>query len=151
MLAALEQWRRTDHLSDRLRYNAALLEVLLTAGALPHNSAAKLTLDDLFARQPENPAYRTSAAFALAKAGRTKEAVALADGLAAGAKALPARAPYLAYVYALDFKLEQAAGCITNAKGGDFLPEETGLIELAQLRVTSPELFKPKPPAKAKR
>lgn len=150
LATALGQWRRIDPLSERLRYNAALLDVLLTNTTLPENSAAKHELEQLRARHPDDASYVTSAAFALAKTGRTKEAVELAETLTAEAAGLAARAPYLAYIYALGQRPDRAAHYVALAKGGEFLPEEAGLLELAQLRVENPDAFAKRKTGKAK-
>ena len=151
MLAALDLWRNVDPLSERLRYNAALLRVLLS-GAIPGDySAAMHELDDLYARHTKNPAYLTSAAFALAKSGKPKEAMVRADLLPAPERALAARAPYLAYVYAVGRRYDQAAVFLEKAKGGDFLPEESGLLEFARTAVENPGFSREKSPEKPKR
>jgi hypothetical protein len=131
MHAALQSWRRFDPRSERLRYNLALLELLLKTVPTRDEDPAKLELERLLALHPNEASYITSAAFALALSGRTDESVALIDKLPAEAMQLPQRAPYIAYINALAQRYEVAALQIKKARQVDLLPEELRLVDLA--------------------
>jgi len=132
MRAALLSWRRFDPRSENLRYNLALLELLLKTGPAQETDPAKLELEKLLALHPDDANYITSTAFALALAGKTKESITLIERLPAEAAQLPQRAPYLAYINAAAKRSDAAMLQIKNARETDLLPEELRLVDLAQ-------------------
>ncbi len=89
---------------------------------------AKDIMRRLHEAEPENPNYATGYAFALAQADRGEEAVAVAEAIPAAFKAQAARAPYLAYVYAVAGDRERMEHFRRAAQGADMLDEERQLL-----------------------
>ncbi len=109
------------------RYNWALLTLLVAPSALP--SEAGKALQDLHAVEPHNAFYATGCALALLQLGKANEACAVADRISSPEKALPARAPYLALIYASGRRLDDARAAIHRApRAQDLLPEEAAML-----------------------
>jgi len=89
-------------------------------------------MDELHAQDPANAYYAVGDALALWELGRTKEACALLDGLPDTEKQMPARAPYLAVIYASGRRMPEAQAALGRApKPADLLPEEAALVAKA--------------------
>lgn len=131
MQALIGTLRIADATTPRYQYDWALLTLLLRQRSTW--SDEKQTMQTLYESAPENPYYITGYAFALALSDRAKEAVELADKLAAGDRALPERTPYLAFVYASAMRPAAVDGFIAGSEDfPDFLPEESQLIASAR-------------------
>ena len=143
LLAAL---RDLDPTVPRYRYDWALLSVLSSTSTAW--TPPKETLEGLHRAEPANPSYATGYAFALAKSGRAEEAVALMDALPEEQRTLPARAPYLAYIYGQARRAEELEKAIALQPTSDrLLPEERMLATLGREALNRPLAPPPKPAA----
>lgn len=137
----------------RFQHDWALLDILTEP--TPQWNRAKETLKRLHEVAPANPYFITSRAVAEAQAGRGAEALKLADSLSETDRLLPARAPYLAFVYAVARRKEEAERYLELSRGQSLLTEEKALLAQAQetLRapskkpVSAPSAAKPAPAA----
>ena len=126
---ALVLWRNADPNSARLQHDAALLTLLLEAPAGPNGTTE--TLKRLHESEPDNPIFATGHAFALWRLGRPAEAVAVVDRLSPAERDLPARAPYLAAIYAGAGRTAEAQAALGRVVSASLLPEEAGLVAQA--------------------
>lgn len=123
--------RMSDSTTPRYQYDWALLSLLLRQRSTW--TEEKQAMQTLYESNPENPYYITGYAFALALSERADEAVDVADKLEAIDRALPERAPYLAFVYASAMRPSSVDELATGAEGfTNFLPEETQLLQTSR-------------------
>ena len=123
-------WREAAPDVPTVNYNWAFLALLTSPAAVP--SDATREMQTLITKNPANPDYVTGAAFALWQLGKIKEACILLDGLSEDDRRLPARAPYVAIIYASDARVADAKAAIARApKAEALLPEENALIAKA--------------------
>lgn len=138
--------RELDGSVPRYRHDWALLSLLLnrtTEWTLP-----KTTLAELHASDPANESYAVGHAFALAQSNRGAEALVIVDKLSPQARALPARIPYLAFIYGAGRRqADFEAAAAGQASLTRLLPEERRLFELGRELLTRP-LPRPASPAK---
>ena len=127
MRDAFALWREAAPGTLTVSYNWAFLTLLASPAALP--SDATREMQTLLSQSPGNAYYVTGAAFALWQLGKVKEASILIDGLSEGDRKLPARAPYVAVIYASDGRVADARAALARApKPAALLPEENALI-----------------------
>ncbi len=119
-----------------LRYQSdwALLSLLLESNT--SWSAPKSVLENLYRQQPQNAFFATGYAFALAQSERGAEALAVVEKMPLELREYPPRAPYLAYVYAVNRRSVEVAKFGKIAENGDWLPEESRLLTLSREIVT---------------
>jgi hypothetical protein len=117
-----------DSNSAVLRYrNDWAVLTLLTEPSSDWNDP-KQVLEDLYKTDKTNPFYATGYAFALAQAGRAPEALAVVSRLSRLDRDYSPRAPYLAYVYALNKKKGEVDRLEELSRGTSFLKEEETLF-----------------------
>jgi hypothetical protein len=129
MLAAAAALRRSDPASREFQYNWALLTVL-TEPAGDWGEAAR-TLEALHARDVGDPYLATGYAFALARAGRAREALAAAEGISRAERDDLRRLPYMALIFGLNGRVGEVARLQKLSAGGAYLPEEKRLFDEA--------------------
>jgi hypothetical protein len=88
----------------------------------------KQTLEDLYQGDKSNPFYATGYAFALAQAGRAPEALAVVSKISQLERDYSPRAPYLAYIYALNKQRDEVDRLENLSRGTSFLKEEETLF-----------------------
>jgi hypothetical protein len=123
-------WRGANPDLQTAQYNWALTTLLVAPSALPTEANKKM--EELHAMDRSNPYYATGYALSLAQLGRTKEACEVMDSLGKADLELPARAPYLAFIYASGHRLDDARAAIKRApRPENLLPEEGVLVSQA--------------------
>ena len=136
MRNVLATLRDADGSVQRYQGDWAILTLLLDPNStwnLP-----KDTLERLYRQQPENAFFATGYAFALAQVQKGAEARAVVEKMPPDVREYPPRAPYLAYVYAVNrrpVELEKYAAIAVTA---DLLPEESRLLALSREVVNRP-------------
>ena len=88
----------------------------------------KQTFEDLYRTEKTNPFYATGYAFALAQAGKAAEALAVVAKLSQSERDYSPRAPYLAFVYALNKNRDEVDRLQSLSRGTSFLKEEETLF-----------------------
>lgn len=132
----------------RFQYDAALLDILITPNA--QWDRPKEVMKHLHEAAPANPSFATGYALSLHQAGRLRDALAVMEAIPESDRALPARAPYLALVYASARKREAAERYIATTETLDMLTEERRLVALAKDALRSiPAAKTPKPASSA--
>lgn len=134
MQALIGTLRIADPTTPRYQYDWALLSMLLR----PRNTwtAEKQAMQTLHESAPDNSYYITGYAFALAQSDRTDDALTLLEKLPPRERALPERAPYLAYIYAAAMQPAEVDTIIAGAADHEnYLPEELALLHTARERV----------------
>lgn len=121
--------READPTVPRYQHDWALLSVLTEPTQTW--TQPKETLKQLATEHPENANFAMSYAFALAQSGRAAEALPIVEKMSALERSLPARAPYLAFVYGANRQpdLVEKYGA---AEQGDWLTEEKQLVVTAR-------------------
>ncbi|HVW19654.1 MAG TPA: hypothetical protein VHC86_00420 [Opitutaceae bacterium] len=107
----------------------------------------KRVLQRLYEQKPHDSFYVTSYAFALAQAGKEKEALALITALPQLDRDYTPRQPYLAYIYGLNRQRAEVDRAEVKGRGTDFLPEEANLFLQAHAALDRRLLLPPKPAA----
>jgi hypothetical protein len=131
MLALIATLRESDPTLPRYRYDWALLSML--SNQRPTWSPDKQAMQQLFEADSSNAFYAVGYAFALAQSKKPEEAVAVIEKMAPSDLALPARIPYLAYIYQVANQPEKVARVVaSNIEFDSLLPEEVSLIEEAR-------------------
>jgi tetratricopeptide (TPR) repeat protein len=121
--------RREFHPDDlNIQNNVAQLSVLLNLNADQGQRLAR----DLFEKDPKNPAYVSTYAFALHAAGDSKKALKIFSGLTEQQLHQPEIAAYYGVVLAGVGEHERAAEFLGLGENAELLPEERGLIEKAR-------------------
>ena len=113
-------------------------EIVLLIAPTKNWDAAKSAAKDRYLADPSNPANVTTYALALAQAGKAKEARGLLETLPPAERDRPARAPYLAFVYAhcrRQSEFERYAQLAAKAGG---LQEERMHVRLGQEALIRP-------------
>lgn len=130
MLELVDTLRELDISTTRYRYDWALLTLLLNDR--DSWTPEKQTMESLHESNPENAYYSTGYAFALALSNRSDEAVEAIEKLSSAERALPERAPYLAFIYARALQPREVA-LYTDKRDQlqDALPEEIALFDKA--------------------
>lgn len=137
MRALIGTLREGDGSMLRYRHDWALLSMLTTRS--PIWNPAKQAMHDLYQADPANAYYATGYAFALAQSDKANEAMEVLNKLPANELQLPARAPYLAFVYGMarqheDFnKAAESEPQLTT-----LLPEERALFVLGRDALSRP-------------
>lgn len=145
MRALMDTLRDGDPTLPRYKYDWALLSLLTfhSVGWTP----PKQVMEGLYRADPANAFYATGYAFALAQSNKGKEAVAVVAKLPPVELNLPARAPYLAYIYGVGRqKVDFARFAALQPKLADLLPEESDLFELGRDALDRPVREKAPPP-----
>jgi predicted Zn-dependent protease len=88
----------------------------------------KRVLQRLYQEKPHDSFYAMSYAFALAQAGKDKEALAVVGSLSQLDRDYTPRQPYLAYVYGLNRQRVEVERAEAKSRGTEFLPEESDLF-----------------------
>jgi len=137
MRALIGTLREGDGSMLRYRHDWALLSMLTSRS--PVWNPAKQAMHDLYRADPANAYYATGYAFALAQSDKADEALVVLGKLSSNELLLPARAPYLAFVYGMarqqaDFA--KAAGAEPDLT--DLLPEERALFVLGRDALSRP-------------
>jgi predicted Zn-dependent protease len=112
----------------RLQNNLAQLRLLLKTDV---DRAQKLA-SDLYAKEPNNPAYASTFAFALYTIGDTQGALEIMNGIRESQWREPSLAAYYGIVLAAAHENEKARKYLDLAASGKFLPEEHALITKAE-------------------
>jgi predicted Zn-dependent protease len=112
----------------RLQNNLAQLRLLLNTDV---DRAEKLA-SDLYAKEPMNPAYASTYAFALYTVGDTEGALEIMNGIRENQWREPSLAAYYGVVLAAAGQNEKAKEFLALATSGKLLPEERALIVKAE-------------------
>lgn len=118
--------RNNDPGIPRYQHDWALLSLL--TNPTKTWDAPKLVMERLHAQYPTDPFFATGYAFALAEAGKGKEALAAIAALSPVEKQYPPRLPYLAFIYGVGRDRTQVERIQSLANGGSYLPEEDDLF-----------------------
>lgn len=118
--------RDSNPAMPRYRNDWAMLS-LLTEPSSDWNDP-KQALEDLYEGDTSNPFYATGYAFALARAGKATEALAVVSKLSQQDRDYSPRAPYLAYVYALNKQRDEVDRLQSLSRNTPFLKEEESLF-----------------------
>lgn len=133
----MDTLRSLDPTVPRYRHDWAVFS-LLTQRTSQWNPP-KTLLATLHAEEPDNAAYRTSHAFALAQANRGEEAVALLEGLPPDELRITSRLPYFAYIYGVARDREAYDRVVALIpRNHDYLPEEQRLIHDGRIVLDTP-------------
>ena len=123
-------WRTAVPDLQVAQYNWALLTLLVAPSALPCDAGRKM--HELHALDPANPSYATGYALSLLELGKNKEACDVVDALSEADRNVPARAPYLAVIYAINHRYDEARAALKRAPAPRYLlPEESTLLTQA--------------------
>lgn len=134
--------RQQDASLARYQHDWALLS-MLTDGSKQWNND-KEVMKSLYETAKTNPYYMVGYAFALAQAGRGAEALKVIEPLSDLDKALPTRAPYLAYIYGVNKMVKETNHYVEASANIDMLDEERGLLRQAADALTArPESVRP--------
>lgn len=149
VMGALQQ---SDASVGRYSHDWALLTLLMNPSAGP--TAAKETMEKLYAGQPTNAHYATGHALALAQSRKAAEALAVIRKLPEAERDHQPRQPYLAFIHGIARDATGVERAEKLAKGMTYLPEEMRLFERAREELArKPEVRKAlteKSPAPAK-
>jgi len=115
----------------RLQNNLAQLRLLLNTDV---DRAEKLA-SDLYAKEPNNPAYASTYAFALYTIGDTDGALEIMNGVHENQWREPSLAAYYGVILAAAGKNEKAREFLALAESGKLLPEERALITKAEEKI----------------
>lgn len=142
--------RQQDSGLARYQHDWALLSMLTDPSKQWNNDKGVMKI--LYDSDKANPYYVVGYGFALAQAGRAPEALKIIEALTDLDKALPARAPYLAYIYGANKMAKETKFYVEAAANIDLLDEERGLLRQATDALTTrPEYVRPvKEPKKTK-
>jgi hypothetical protein len=133
LYATETQWLKAFP-ADRLQSDSAMLSLLLDPPTAPN--AATVALAQLHEKDPLNPYFTTNYAYALLLLGQMENACALIDSLQPSERKQPARAPYIASIYAAAGRSVDARTVLAVAPPSRLLlPEEETL--LSQARITA--------------
>ena len=127
--------RQQDASLARYQHDWALLSLLTDPSKQWNND--KEVMRVLYESAKTNPYYMIGYGFALAQAGRGSDALKVIEPLTDLDKALPARAPYLAYIYGVGKMPKQTNFYIEAATNVDMLDEERGLLRQATDALTA--------------
>lgn len=123
-------WSQQSPNVNRLRHDAALMDLLVTGPAsLPK---VKLAVEGLHQSEPANPNYATTCALAYVYSGRTKDALALVGKMKPAERKDPARAHYLAFIYAKGGQTAAAREQLALVRPEILLNEEAALVAQAR-------------------
>ena len=112
----------------RIQNNLAQLRLLLSADIA---QAEKLSAD-LYSKEPSNPFYASTYAFALYSVGDTDGALEIMNGLRESQLRDPSLATYYGIILAAAGENEKARKYLDLAASGKLLPEERALITRAE-------------------
>lgn len=130
---ALHQWLQADPGNRRVKNDWALLVMLRE----PSNQIdeAKEAAAQLHGADPANPFFVTAHAFALMQLGQIEEALALVEKIPPAERELPARAPYLAAIYAAADRTDDAREILGRLTAAPALPEEVALVKTTRTQI----------------
>ncbi len=126
-------WQQQATNVDRLKHDSALMDLLVLSAAT--SPRARLAAETLYLNEPSNPNYATTCALSYAMFGRTKEALAIAARLKPGERHEPARAHYLAFIYAKGGEEMLAREQLALVYEPALLKEEAALVAQARSEV----------------
>jgi hypothetical protein len=142
--------RMGDPSVPRYQHDWALFSLLLDP--TPEWDGPKEIMRQLYTSDPTNPNYATGYAFALARAGKGPQSLAIVAKLSPAERDYSPRSPYLAYVYGINGKKGEVEHMEALSHGTPYLPEERLLFTLAREaedhRVV-PAFVPPKPTVKS--
>ncbi|MDF3058088.1 MAG: hypothetical protein K0R17_2303 [Rariglobus sp.] len=126
-------WQQQQGNINRLKHDSALMDLLVLSTAT--SMRARQAAETLHLNEPANPNYATTCAFSYALFGRTKEAMAVVSKLKPADRRDPARAHYLAFIYAKagDEKLAREQLALVHEPA--LLKEEAALVVQARGKV----------------
>jgi thioredoxin-like negative regulator of GroEL len=123
------------HPNDRnVQNNFAQLSLLLNLNALRAQKTAK----EVYEKDPKNPAYVSTYAFALHTQGETKKALGVLETLSAEQLHEPGVAAYYGIMLAATGDQARAAEFLDLGEKGNLLPQEKTLIEKARRSLARP-------------
>lgn len=129
--------REQDGTVLRYKYDWALLSLLTQRSSVW--SPPKTAMHELYTLEPTNASYATGYAFALAQADKADEALAIIDALTTEDRALPSRAPYLAFIYGVGRRAEDYERMLAvQPQLTQLLPEENWLFALGKQMLDRP-------------
>jgi hypothetical protein len=151
MREVLNILRTADPGVPRYQHDWALLTMLID----PTDAwdGPKEIMHKLYVSDPTNPNYITGYGFALARANKNPQALAIISKLTPSERDYSPRAPYLAFIYGENGREPEVAHAEMTSRGTAYLPEERVLFTLAreaQYRRLAPLMpAKPKSPVKS--
>jgi predicted Zn-dependent protease len=123
------------HPNDRnMQNNLAQLSLLLNLNALRAQKTAK----EIYEKDPKNPAYVSTYAFALHTQGDTKKALGVLETLSAEQLHQPDVATYYGIMLAATGDRARAAEFLDLGEKANLLPQEKTLIEKARRSLAQP-------------
>jgi hypothetical protein len=133
--AALQQiftlWNQQAIGVTRIKHDSTLMDLLVFGAKAPAH--VKKAAEELHKNEPSNPFYATTCALAYALDGRTNEALAVVAKLSAADRSNPARAPYLAFIYAKARKGDPLREQLALVRRETLLHEEAALADQAKV------------------
>ncbi|MBI3886135.1 MAG: hypothetical protein HY302_10445 [Opitutae bacterium] len=134
--------RQQDASLARYQHEWALLSLLIDPSKQWNND--KELMKTLYESAKTNPYYMTGYGLALAQAGRGADALKVIEPLTDLDRALPSRAPYLAYIYGVNKMAKETNLYLAAAANLDLLDEERSLLRQATEALTArPDYVRP--------
>ena len=128
VLMRREEFRPDDY---NIKNNIAILSLLLSLNMERAHRLAR----DLHEREPKNPVFASTYAFALHTKGDTKKALAVMNGLSAEQLRQPEIATYYGILLAAAGEQSKAAEYLDAGEKAGLLPEEKALVDKARRTV----------------
>ncbi len=130
LLKIFSLWHRQAGGVNRLTHDWALMDMLVAPVDTWNQS--KVAAEQLYLNESSNPHYATTCALGYTQAGRNTDALAIVDKLKPEDRRDPARAPYLAFIYAQGGRAKEAREQLSLPRPAQALREEVQLAELAK-------------------
>jgi Flp pilus assembly protein TadD len=121
------RWLKLRPDNDRVKNNFALYSLLLKKDI----DRAFVLAHEVYDKDPSNPVFASTYAYALHFRGRSGEALEIMNSLAPDQLADPATAAYYGILLAANGDSKNAAKFLALAKGADLLAEEKELVDRA--------------------
>ncbi len=132
LLKIFSLWHGQQGGVNRLTHDWALMDMLVAPTDTWNQS--KVAAEQLYLNESGNPHYATTCALGYTQIGRNADALAIVDKLKPEDRRDPARAPYLAFIYAQGGRAKEAREQLALPRPSRALKEEVQLAELAKKR-----------------
>ena len=137
LLKIFTLWHQQEGGVNRLTHDWALMEMLVNP--VDTWNQPKVAAEQLYMNESGNPNYATTCALGYAQSGRTADALAIVDKLEAAQRQDPARAPYLAFIYAKGGRAKDAREILALPRSTLALKEEIQLVDVAKKKIEQVE------------
>ena len=133
LLKIFALWHRQQGGVNRLTNDWALMDMLVSP--VDTWNSSKVAAEQLYLNESSNPNYAITCALGYTQAGRNAEALGVVDRLKPEDRRDPARAPYLAFIYAQGGRAKEAREQLALPHPDHALKEEVQLAALAKKRI----------------